>query len=185
MALRGPRTCGLCRLPRAELPWAARRAGLLPSRPVRPGPAPRVMRWFRTCLLEGRSPFLCSDLQYPVGAPLSATSLRSTCNRSFSCRSLLYLIMIYYATIYYGFLAICSQVWGHSCWDGMSSAIGPAPRSRGDWRCSPARWRSTWDIWSSSTRARSPCSWSPGSGSSISLPGDAWLRRHLPFSWWP
>ncbi len=29
-----------------------------------------TMRWYRTCLLEGRSPFRCPDLQYPVGAPL-------------------------------------------------------------------------------------------------------------------
>lgn len=29
-----------------------------------------VMRWYRTCLLEGRSPWLCPELQYPVGAPL-------------------------------------------------------------------------------------------------------------------
>jgi hypothetical protein len=28
------------------------------------------MRWYRTCLLEGRSPFVCPEVQYPVGAPL-------------------------------------------------------------------------------------------------------------------
>ncbi|HWE40435.1 MAG TPA: hypothetical protein VG406_28060 [Isosphaeraceae bacterium] len=29
-----------------------------------------VMRWYKTCLLQGRSPWLCPELQYPVGAPL-------------------------------------------------------------------------------------------------------------------
>jgi hypothetical protein len=29
-----------------------------------------VMRWYKACLLEGRAPALCPDVQYPVGAPL-------------------------------------------------------------------------------------------------------------------
>ncbi|MBX6313101.1 MAG: hypothetical protein IRY99_09345, partial [Isosphaeraceae bacterium] len=29
-----------------------------------------IMRWYKTCLLEGRSPLLCPEIQYPVGAPL-------------------------------------------------------------------------------------------------------------------
>jgi hypothetical protein len=29
-----------------------------------------VMRWYKTCLLEGRSVFFCPELQHPVGAPL-------------------------------------------------------------------------------------------------------------------
>jgi hypothetical protein len=29
-----------------------------------------IMRWYRTCLLEGRSVVFCPDIQYPVGAPL-------------------------------------------------------------------------------------------------------------------
>jgi hypothetical protein len=29
-----------------------------------------IMRWYKTCLLEWRSPVVCPDLQYPVGAPL-------------------------------------------------------------------------------------------------------------------
>ncbi len=29
-----------------------------------------VMRWYRTCLAEWRSPLICPELQYPVGAPL-------------------------------------------------------------------------------------------------------------------
>src|SRR4051794_38795674 len=29
-----------------------------------------IMRWYKACLLEGRSPVLCPELQYPVGAPL-------------------------------------------------------------------------------------------------------------------
>ena len=29
-----------------------------------------TMRWYKTCLQEGRSPLLCPEIQYPVGAPL-------------------------------------------------------------------------------------------------------------------
>jgi hypothetical protein len=29
-----------------------------------------VMRWYKSCLLEGRSPLINSDIQYPVGAPI-------------------------------------------------------------------------------------------------------------------
>ncbi|MDB5349148.1 MAG: hypothetical protein JWN86_395 [Planctomycetota bacterium] len=29
-----------------------------------------IMRWYRSCLLEWRSPVICPELQYPVGAPL-------------------------------------------------------------------------------------------------------------------
>jgi hypothetical protein len=29
-----------------------------------------VMRWYKACLLGGRSPMICPELQYPVGAPL-------------------------------------------------------------------------------------------------------------------
>jgi hypothetical protein len=29
-----------------------------------------VMRWYKTCLLEGRPIFVCPELQYPTGAPL-------------------------------------------------------------------------------------------------------------------
>jgi hypothetical protein len=29
-----------------------------------------VMRWYKTCLLEARSPVFCPEIQYPVGAPL-------------------------------------------------------------------------------------------------------------------
>lgn len=29
-----------------------------------------IMRWYRSCLLEGRSPFFCPEVQHPVGAPL-------------------------------------------------------------------------------------------------------------------
>ncbi len=29
-----------------------------------------TMRWYKTCLTEGRLPFLCPEIQYPVGAPL-------------------------------------------------------------------------------------------------------------------
>jgi hypothetical protein len=29
-----------------------------------------IMRWYRTCLMEGRSPLVCNEIQYPMGAPL-------------------------------------------------------------------------------------------------------------------
>jgi hypothetical protein len=29
-----------------------------------------VMTWYKSCLLEGRAPLVCPDIQYPVGAPL-------------------------------------------------------------------------------------------------------------------
>ncbi len=29
-----------------------------------------IMRWYKSCLLEGRLPFFCPQAQYPVGAPL-------------------------------------------------------------------------------------------------------------------
>jgi hypothetical protein len=29
-----------------------------------------IMRWYKTCLLEGRSPLVCPEVMYPVGAPL-------------------------------------------------------------------------------------------------------------------
>lgn len=29
-----------------------------------------ILRWYRTCLLEGRWPLLCNEILYPVGAPL-------------------------------------------------------------------------------------------------------------------
>src|SRR4051812_28042204 len=29
-----------------------------------------IMRWYKTCLLEGRLPWYCPELQYPAGAPL-------------------------------------------------------------------------------------------------------------------
>ena len=29
-----------------------------------------TMKWYRACLLAGRLPFLCPEIQYPVGAPL-------------------------------------------------------------------------------------------------------------------
>ena len=33
-----------------------------------------IMRWSRACLLAGRAPFFCPDIQYPVGAPLGLFS---------------------------------------------------------------------------------------------------------------
>jgi hypothetical protein len=33
-----------------------------------------IMRWYKTCLLEGRSIVVCPEIQYPVGAPLGTFS---------------------------------------------------------------------------------------------------------------
>lgn len=33
-----------------------------------------IMRWYRTCLLEGQSPILCPEILYPTGAPLGCFS---------------------------------------------------------------------------------------------------------------
>ena len=44
------------------------------------------MRWYKTCLLEGRPVFLCPELQYPVGAPW-ATSPPCTSSRCSICPS--------------------------------------------------------------------------------------------------
>ncbi|MEO6812239.1 MAG: hypothetical protein ABI353_24285, partial [Isosphaeraceae bacterium] len=33
-----------------------------------------IMRWYKSCLHSGRSPLICPDLQYPVGAPLGLFS---------------------------------------------------------------------------------------------------------------
>ena len=33
-----------------------------------------IMRWYKSCLLEGRSPFFCPDIQYPAGSPFGSFS---------------------------------------------------------------------------------------------------------------
>ena len=33
-----------------------------------------IMRWYKTCLLEWRSVVICSEIQYPIGAPLGCFS---------------------------------------------------------------------------------------------------------------
>src|SRR5262245_11078242 len=48
-----------------------------------------VMRWYKTCLLEGRSPLVCPEIQYPVGAPLGNFS-------PLHLQSLLYLLLSYF-----------------------------------------------------------------------------------------
>jgi hypothetical protein len=45
-----------------------------------------IMRWYKACLLEGRSPLYCPELQYPVGAPLGNFS-------PLHVQSLLYLVI--------------------------------------------------------------------------------------------
>jgi hypothetical protein len=42
----------------------------LPGTIADPLQALRVLRWYKECLLAGRSPFHCPDIQYPIGAPL-------------------------------------------------------------------------------------------------------------------
>ena len=48
-------------------------AGLRPFDTALPGPPGDplqhlwIIRWSRACLLEGRSPFFCPDIQFPVG----------------------------------------------------------------------------------------------------------------------
>src|SRR5579883_916173 len=54
----------------AEYPIVLSIRSKLPSAPIDPLQHIWVMRWYKTCLLEGRLPFRCPDLQYPVGAPL-------------------------------------------------------------------------------------------------------------------
>jgi hypothetical protein len=57
----------------ATWPYALRIATDLPTS----GDPPQhlwILRWYRTCLREGRSPLLCPELQFPTGAPLSGFS---------------------------------------------------------------------------------------------------------------
>jgi hypothetical protein len=54
----------------ATYPMAATFGSALPGHPNDPLQHLWVMRWYRTCLLEGRSPRLCPELHHPVGAPL-------------------------------------------------------------------------------------------------------------------
>lgn len=53
----------------ATWPFARTFASKIPST-VDPLQHLWVMRWYRSCLLEGRSPLICPGLQYPVGAPI-------------------------------------------------------------------------------------------------------------------
>ena len=50
-----------------------------------------VMRWYRSCLLEGRLPWFCPEIQYPVGAPLALFS-------PLQLESLLYILIAPFAT---------------------------------------------------------------------------------------
>ena len=54
-------------------PLLARLGTHLPCSPDRLGDPLQhlwIMRWYRSCLFEGRSPVLCPEVQYPIGAPL-------------------------------------------------------------------------------------------------------------------
>ena len=55
----------------AAATWPAFRTfgSTLPSR-VDPLAHLWTMRWNKSCLLEGKLPFVCPDIQYPVGASL-------------------------------------------------------------------------------------------------------------------
>lgn len=42
----------------------------LPASPLDPLQHLWLMRWYKACLLEGRLPWLCLEIEYPVGSPL-------------------------------------------------------------------------------------------------------------------
>jgi hypothetical protein len=61
-----------------------------------------VMKWYKACLVEGRSPLVCPDIQYPVGAPLAHFSpmhlqallylpLSSICSNDALCYNLIWI----------------------------------------------------------------------------------------------
>jgi hypothetical protein len=54
----------------ATYPAAAHLRTAMPSAVPDPLMHLWVMRWYKVCLLEGRAPVVCPDLQYPTGAPL-------------------------------------------------------------------------------------------------------------------
>lgn len=54
----------------ATFPYALSFATKLPT-PGDPSQHLWIMRWYKSCLLEGRLPFLCPEMQHPVGAPLA------------------------------------------------------------------------------------------------------------------
>ncbi|HEV3167358.1 MAG TPA: hypothetical protein VGZ22_25335, partial [Isosphaeraceae bacterium] len=54
----------------ATYPIVKTLSSALPSPPLDPLQHLWIMRWYKSCLLQGRLPFLCPELQYPVGAPL-------------------------------------------------------------------------------------------------------------------
>src|SRR6476661_753279 len=54
----------------ATYPFALSFGSRLPGSLLDPLQHLWIMRWYRTCLLEGRSLVLCPEIQYPIGAPL-------------------------------------------------------------------------------------------------------------------
>ena len=61
-----------------------------------------VMRWYKSCLVQGRLPWVCPELQYPIGAPLAHFSpmhlqgllyipLSSVCSNDTLCYNLLWI----------------------------------------------------------------------------------------------
>lgn len=58
----------------ATWPFAPRFGRSLPAGWIDPYQHLWVMRWYRTCLLEGRWPIFCDEAQWPVGAPLGLFS---------------------------------------------------------------------------------------------------------------
>ena len=62
--------CYVATIVLATLPVALHARTRLPHSRIDPLQHLTVMRWYKTCLLEGRSPLRCPDLQAPLGAPL-------------------------------------------------------------------------------------------------------------------
>lgn len=58
----------------ATYPLITRLRSTLPGNWIDPYQHLWIMRWYKSCLLAGRSPLISPDLQYPVGAPLGLFS---------------------------------------------------------------------------------------------------------------
>ncbi len=98
-----------------------------------------LMRWYRTCLVEGRSPLICPELLYPTGAPLSGFSLLQPHRPRSSYRSLRSFTTISFVTTSPGRRHDHSSAWGRLLWPGTSFVVGRRPSSRACWPCSAGR----------------------------------------------
>src|SRR5271157_340563 len=100
---------------------------------------PRIwtMGWYKLCLLEGRSPLICPDVEYPVGAPLAnwpsmhyQTLLYLPLSYIFDNDVLCYNIISYLALILtgYGTFLLAWHVLGDracACFGGMLAMLSP------------------------------------------------------------